>query len=133
MGVLRRFGPAWYTTRMLINAFKLVVLERYAQFEGRAGRAEYWWFFLANLLISVGFSILGRAAGFILFIGWLVSLALLIPSLAVAIRRLHDTSRSGWWLLIALIPFVGWIILIVFLASEGTPGSNEYGVTAAGP
>src|SRR6186713_1491118 len=59
MGVLRRFGPTWYTTRMLINAFKLVVLERYAQFEGRAGRAEYWWFFLANLLISVGFSVLG--------------------------------------------------------------------------
>jgi len=62
-----------------------------------------------------------------------VWLALFIPSLAAAIRRLHDTSRSGWWLLIGFVPFVGWIILIVLLAAEPTPGSNEYGVTAAGP
>ena len=118
---------------MMVNAFKLVVFERYAQFEGRAGRAEYWWFVLANFLISVALNILGRAADVFLLAGFVVSLALFVPALAVAIRRLHDTSRSGWWLLIVLIPFVGWIILIVFLASEGTPGSNEYGVTAAGP
>jgi uncharacterized membrane protein YhaH (DUF805 family) len=118
---------------MMVNAFKLVVLERYAQFDGRAGRAEYWWFFLANLLISVALNVLGRAADLFVFVGWLVSLALLVPALAVAVRRLHDTSRSGWWLLIVLVPFVGWIVLIVFLASEGTPGSNEYGVTAPGP
>ena|SRR5436190_1087614 len=118
---------------MLINAFKLVVLERYAQFEGRAGRAEYWWFVLANILISIGFNVLGRATSLFVVLGFLVSLALLVPGLAVAIRRLHDTSRSGWWLLIALVPFVGWIVLIVFLASEPTPGANQYGVTAAGP
>ena len=118
---------------MLINAFKLVVFERYAQFEGRAGRAEYWWFVLANILISIAFNILASATDLFLILSFLVSLALLVPGLAVAIRRLHDTSRSGWWVLIALIPFVGWIILIVFLASEPTPGANEYGVTAAGP
>jgi uncharacterized membrane protein YhaH (DUF805 family) len=133
MGVLRSFRALWYPSRMLINAFKLVVFERYAVFQGRAGRAEYWWFFLANFLLSVALNILGSAADVFLFVGFLVSLALFIPSLAVAIRRLHDTSRSGWWLLIVLIPLVGWIVLIVFLAMESTPGANEYGVTAPGP
>ncbi len=133
MGVLRRFRAVWYATRMLINAFKLVVFERYAQFEGRAGRAEYWWFVLADILLSIAVSILAGAADIFAILSLVISLALLVPSLAVAIRRLHDTSRSGWWILISLVPFVGWIILIVFLASEGTPGSNEYGVTAAGP
>jgi uncharacterized membrane protein YhaH (DUF805 family) len=58
---------------------------------------------------------------------------LFIPSLAAAVRRMHDTSKSGWWLAVGFIPFVGWIILIVLLAAEPTPGQNEYGVTAAGP
>jgi uncharacterized membrane protein YhaH (DUF805 family) len=78
-------------------------------------------------------NILGQVTDLFVFAGFLVSLALLIPSIAVAIRRLHDTSRSGWWLLIGFIPLVGWIIVIVFLAMEPTSGSNEYGVTAPGP
>ena len=118
---------------MLINAFKLVVQERYAQFEGRSGRAEYWWFVLANFLISIVLNGLGRAMTLFAIVGFFVSLALIIPGLAVAVRRLHDTDRSGWWLLIVLVPLVGWIILIVFLATDSTPGPNDYGVTLAGP
>jgi uncharacterized membrane protein YhaH (DUF805 family) len=118
---------------MLINAWKLVVVERYAVFEGRAGRAEYWWFVLANFLLFLVLSILGQAISVFYVVYFVASLALIIPSLAAAIRRLHDTGRSGWWLLIGLVPLVGWIILLVFLASEGTPESNEFGVTAPGP
>jgi len=112
---------------LMVEYFKLVVFERYAQFTGRAGRAEYWWFFLANLIVSVLFNALGRATALFALIGLLYSLALLIPGIAVAIRRLHDTGRSGWWLLISLVPIVGIIVLIVFLATEGDPGANEYG------
>jgi uncharacterized membrane protein YhaH (DUF805 family) len=117
----------------MIEAFKLVVFERYALFEGRAGRAEYWWFVLANILLSIVLSVLARGAGLFAFLSFVVSIALLVPSLAAAVRRLHDTDRSGWWLLIALVPFVGVIVLIVFLAMESTPGPNQYGVTAPGP
>jgi uncharacterized membrane protein YhaH (DUF805 family) len=112
---------------VMVEYFKLVVFERYAQFEGRAGRAEYWWFFLANILVSIVLQILARGAGALVILSILYSLALLIPGLAVAVRRLHDTNKSGWMLLISLIPFVGVIILIVFLATEGDSGPNQYG------
>jgi uncharacterized membrane protein YhaH (DUF805 family) len=112
---------------IMVEAFKRVVMERYAQFDGRATRAEYWWFFLANLLISVVIQVLIGVSDLFLIVSLIVSLALLIPGLAVAVRRLHDTDRSGWWMLIALIPLVGIIVLIVFLASEGDPGPNQYG------
>jgi uncharacterized membrane protein YhaH (DUF805 family) len=111
----------------MVTAFKLVVFERYAVFEGRAGRAEYWWFFLANILISVVLQALARGAGALVILSFAYSLALLIPGLAVAVRRLHDTNKSGWWILISLVPFVGIIVLIVFLATEGDPGANQYG------
>lgn len=126
-------GPERYTTGMLINAWKLVVLERYAQFEGRAGRAEYWWFVLADFILMFVLSVLAQAASVFYIVYFLAALALFVPSLAVAIRRLHDTGRSGWFLLVGLIPLVGWIIVIVLLVGESTPGSNEYGVTAPGP
>jgi uncharacterized membrane protein YhaH (DUF805 family) len=118
---------------MLINAFKLVVLERYAQFEGRAGRAEYWWFVLADFLLMIVLAILASIADIFYVLYFVAAVALIVPSLAAAIRRLHDTSKSGWWILISLVPFVGWIILIVLLAAQPTPGANEYGVTAPGP
>ena len=112
---------------VMVEYFKLVVFERYAKFDGRASRAEYWWFFLANIIVSVVLQILGAAIDLFVIVGFLYSLALLIPGIAVAIRRLHDTGKSGWWLLISLVPIVGVIVLIVFLASEGDPGPNEYG------
>jgi uncharacterized membrane protein YhaH (DUF805 family) len=110
----------------LIENWKLVVLERYAKFDGRAGRGEFWWFVLANFLVVVVLAILIQISGifWILYAGY--ALALLVPSIAVAIRRLHDTNKSGWWLLIGLIPFGG-IVLLVFYILEGTNGPNDHG------
>jgi uncharacterized membrane protein YhaH (DUF805 family) len=117
---------------ILVNTWKTVVLERFAKFDGRAGRAEYWWFVLANLIAYVVLAILMQIATIfvILLIGfWL---AIIVPSIAVAVRRLHDTNKSGWFLLISLIPFVGGIILLVFLATAGDPGPNNYGAPDPG-
>lgn len=111
----------------------LTVLKKYAVFSGRARRQEYWFFVLFNFLISlalgfidglIGFTAEGSGLG---VLGALYSLAVFIPSLAVGVRRLHDTGRSGWWLLIAFVPLVGIIVLIVFLASNSEPGENKYG------
>jgi uncharacterized membrane protein YhaH (DUF805 family) len=111
----------------LVNWWKVVVLQRYAQFTGRAGRPEFWWFFLANLIISVVLSLLGRASVTVSIISLAYSLAVLVPSIAVGVRRLHDTDKSGWWILLGLIPLVGFIVLLVLFVLEGTPGSNRYG------
>jgi uncharacterized membrane protein YhaH (DUF805 family) len=117
----------------LVGYWKQVVLERYAQFTGRARRAEYWWFSLATLIVGVVLSVLGAVSSIFLILYYVYALAVLIPSLAVGIRRLHDTDRSGWWLLIALIPLVGAIVLIVFLATDSTRGTNQYGVSEKYP
>ncbi len=111
----------------------LEVLKKYAVFEGRSRRKEYWFFFLFNIIISIVLSIVdgitgtfSAKAGLGLLSG-IYSLAVLIPSLAVSVRRLHDISRSGWWLLIALIPLVGAIVLLVFMLQDGKAGQNQYG------
>ncbi|MFE9809318.1 DUF805 domain-containing protein [Streptomyces sp. NPDC005227] len=104
----------------------LDVLKKYAVFSGRARRQEYWMFFLFNVIIAIVLAIVGKVIGTTL-LSVIYSLAVLLPGLGVAVRRLHDTDRSGWWILIALIPIVGTIILIVFLASEGKQQPNEYG------
>lgn len=105
----------------------LDVLKKYAVFTGRARRTEYWMFILISLIISfvIGFGegLLGSPG--ILY--GLYTLAVLIPTIAVAIRRLHDTNRSGWWMFICLVPLVGPIIFLVFAASEGTAGENSFG------
>jgi len=107
------------------------VLKKYAVFSGRARRKEYWFFILWYVIISIGLAIIDSVAG--LHIGkagvlqTLYALALLIPSLAVAVRRLHDTGRTGWWLLIGLIPLIGAIVLLVFMFTDSQPGENEYG------
>ena len=115
---------------VLIETWKLVVLQRYAKFDGRAGRSEFWWFVLANFLCFVVLAILIQIASifFIFYIGY--ALAVLVPSLAVAVRRLHDSNKSGWLLLLGLIPFVGFIILLVFYILEGTAGPNDHGAAA---
>ena len=105
----------------------VAVLKNYAGFSGRARRTEYWMFVLFNLLITIGLSIIDVVAIGAGVLGGLYSLAVLIPSLAVGVRRLHDTNRSGWWLLISLIPLIGGIILIIFLASGSDPEENQYG------
>lgn len=85
---------------------------KYATFEGTASRSEYWWFFLFLFLGGMAASIISDKLAALFYI------ATLLPSLAAAARRLHDTGRSGWWQLIALIPVVGFIVLLVFLAQE---------------
>jgi uncharacterized membrane protein YhaH (DUF805 family) len=114
----------------LIENWKLVVLQRYAKFDGRAGRAEFWWYVLANFIVLIALSILAGAADIFWILYVVYGIGTFIPSLAVAIRRLHDTDKSGWFILLGLIPLVGFIILIVFYATEGTAGPNQYG---AGP
>lgn len=116
----------------------LMVLKKYAQFSGRSRRKELWMFVLFNMLIVFVLEILGivlreNALGkIILFLLVIYALATLIPGLAVGIRRLHDTGRSGWWLLICLVPFVGGLILLVFYVLDSTPGANEYGPNPKG-
>ena len=107
-------------------------LQLFVTFSGRASRSEYWWFFLFVLLASFGTALLVEAAVGAdgeAFIG-LVVLALMVPHLAVASRRLHDTDKSAWWLLIVLVPFGG-VVLLVLLALEPTPGPNRFGPAPA--
>ncbi|MGW4226533.1 DUF805 domain-containing protein [Streptomyces bauhiniae] len=102
------------------------VLKKYAVFSGRARRQEYWMFVLFNLIISIVLAIVDAALDTSI-LGIVYFLAVLIPALAVTVRRLHDTSRSGWWILISLIPLVGGIILLVFTVFDSKPETNEYG------
>jgi len=101
-------------------------LNKYADFSGRARRSEYWWFALANFLGGIALSIVDGVLG-TGFLSPIWSLALLLPSLAVGARRLHDLDKSGWWLLLAFIPVIGVIILIVWFATQGTRGPNRFG------
>lgn len=103
------------------------VLKQYAEFNGRARRQEYWMFVLFNIIFSMVAAAIDAAIGSWGAIGGLYGLAMLIPSLAVGVRRLHDTGKSGWMLLVAFIPVIGIIWLIILLATEGTPESNQYG------
>jgi len=109
----------------------LGVLKKYTEFTGRARRKEYWMFVLFNIIISVVLSIIDRVIGNpemgLGILGTLYALAVLLPSLAVGVRRLHDTGRSGWWLLIGLIPCIGFIVLIIFTVQDSQPGDNQYG------
>ncbi|MFC1415682.1 DUF805 domain-containing protein [Streptacidiphilus cavernicola] len=102
------------------------VLKNYVGFSGRARRQEYWMFFLFNVIAYIVLAIIDAVIGSSI-LGIIYGLAVLLPSLAVAARRLHDTGRSGWWILIGIVPLVGWIILIVFLATEGQPNDNQFG------
>lgn len=99
--------------------------KKFAEFGGRARRKEFWMFFLFNILVSIGLGIVDGILG-IMLLGNLYALAVLIPSLAIGARRLHDTGRSGWWQLIALVPVIGIIVLIVFWAQDGHE-ENQYG------
>lgn len=102
------------------------VLKKYAVFSGRARRQEYWMFTLIASLIYLGLIVLGLAMDTevpeLVFFA-----ATFLPSLAVSVRRLHDTGRSGWWVLIGMVPCVGSIVIIIFMATEGERGENRYG------
>ncbi|PZS21195.1 MAG: DUF805 domain-containing protein [Pseudonocardiales bacterium] len=105
----------------------LKVFRQYADFAGRARRKEYWMFALFNVIVSIVVAILGSVLGTGL-LSLFYMMAVLVPGVAVAVRRLHDTGRSAWWLLIALIPLIGGIVLIVFFATAGERGPNVYGL-----
>lgn len=110
-------------------------LRNYVTFSGRASRPEYWYFFLFSILVSLGLSILDSAmfgpmdgmGGGNGPLASLFSLAIFLPSLAVGVRRLHDSDRSGWWLLLVLIPVLGFLVLIYFFVQAGTNGPNRFG------
>jgi len=105
----------------------LEVLKKYAVFSGRARRKEFWMFYLINAIISVTLTFIEGLAGSPGVVAGLYSLAVLLPFIAVGVRRLHDTNRSGRWMLIVLIPFIGIIVLFVFMAQDSQPGDNQYG------
>ncbi len=125
----------------MLDWWKKVMFDNYANFEGRARRSEYWYFGLMNLLILIIPVIImftgigaGGGEGPLFFIGagvlGLAGLALFLPSLAVAVRRLHDTGKSGWWYLIGVIPivsYIGGIVLLVFYCTDSQAGSNKWG------
>lgn len=123
----------------------LMPLRRYADFEGRSRRMEYWMFYLFTLIIGMVAALVilaiamllytmnlsESAMGMVLIPIWLIlflaSMALIVPTIAVTVRRLHDQDKSGWMILLGFIPFVGGIILLVFMCLEGTRGPNRYG------
>ena len=102
------------------------VLTQYAVFSGRSRRSEYWWYTLFAVVVSLVASQIDAALGSQV-VSIILALALLLPGLGVSIRRLHDTGRSGWWLLIGLVPVVGVIVLIVFYVQDSQPMTNAYG------
>jgi len=106
--------------------YYLHVWKNFATFSGRARRSEYWMFFLFNVIVSMVLAGVDAALG-TMFLGVIYALAAFIPGLAVTVRRLHDTGKSGWWILISIIPIIGWIAFLVFMFQDSQMGDNEYG------
>lgn len=117
------------------------VFKKFTDFGGRARRAEYWYFVLFNAIATLIIGFIDGILGLKIYDNGLYSyglltaiygLIILVPAIALSVRRLHDTDRSGWWLLIAFIPFVGAIVLLVFALQSGTAGTNKYGANPKG-
>jgi uncharacterized membrane protein YhaH (DUF805 family) len=108
-------------------------LKKYAVFSGRSRRTEYWYFVLFVVLISIVLSLIDALIGTSNssmgggLLSGIFGLATLVPSIAVSVRRLHDIDRTGWWVLIGLVPLIGWLVLLVFHVQDSTPGTNRYG------
>lgn len=121
------------------TAVTSVLKNNYANFKGRARRSEYWYYTLFTIILEIVLTVIRTLTSNIPVVGIIVNvliaivgLAIFIPGLAVCFRRLHDTGRSGAWILIALIPLIGEIILIVFFAQDSQPGDNKYGANPKG-
>ena len=128
--------------------YYLEALKKSGNFNGRAGRKEYWCFILINFLISALLEIIKEvyeeAANdsiiasdfyfyvylFLAFAPLIFNLAMIVPTLALTVRRLHDTNHRGWWIFVNLIPFVGLIVMLIFLIDQGEKGANRYGPPA---
>ena len=121
-----------------MNYFIECMTSKYLCFTGRARRKEYWMFVLFNFIAAIVAGFVGSfLAGLtnisaFAFLGGLYNLAAILPGLAVCIRRLHDIGKSGWWWLIVLIPFVGAIVMLVFMLIDSQPGANKYGPNPKG-
>ncbi len=111
----------WYKT----------VLRKWNDFSGRSRRREFWMFALVNFVAMIVLQIIDSVIGTPLFSG-LYSLAVIIPGIAVGIRRLHDIGKSGWWMLVCLVPLVGIFVLLYFYILDSQPGSNQYGANPKG-
>jgi uncharacterized membrane protein YhaH (DUF805 family) len=105
--------------------------DHYVKFDGRASRPAFWWWYLFQIIAMVGAYIVDAILGTGFFY-YIAALALILPSLSVAIRRLHDTDRSGWWILIGLIPLIGFIVLLIFYLEKSNEGENKYGPNPQG-
>ena len=108
-------------------------LRKFAKFSGRSRRSEYWYFTLVYLILAIILSVLDMATGLydesigIGVLSAIFAIAMILPSLSVSVRRLHDTNRSGWWLLIALVPLLGAIVLLIFMVLDSEAGANRFG------
>jgi len=111
----------------------LLALKKYAEFSGRSQRSEYWFFILFYCLILIALVFVDTMTGLINaaygigLLSGVFGLAMLIPSISVAVRRLHDIGRTGWWILIGLVPLIGFIVLLIFYVQDSQPGTNAYG------
>ncbi|MCR5360399.1 MAG: DUF805 domain-containing protein [Bacteroidales bacterium] len=134
-----QYQPA-YGTMGFGDAIRVCMKEKYASFEGRATRAEYWYFYLFFILVLIGGAIVGGILGAILSGGdgdvaaalaaivyGIIALGFVCPAISVLVRRLHDTGRSGWWYWIALIPYIGGIVIFIFTLLSSQDHDNEYG------
>ena len=111
-----------------IEAVKTCLMQKYVDFDGRATRSEYWWFVLFYIIAYIGLAVVDAmlTGGLLVLV---FALGMLIPNITAGVRRMHDIDKSGWWLLIGIIPLVG-LVLIYFLAKKGTPGPNRFGPPA---
>lgn len=109
------------------DAVKRALTVNYCNFDGRSSRSEYWWYALAIFILSFVINLIFGQSNAGMIVSGIVSLALLLPGLGLAVRRLHDIGKSGWWIFINLIPLVGWIIFIVWMAKESEMVPNQYG------
>jgi uncharacterized membrane protein YhaH (DUF805 family) len=99
----------------------------YVTFSGRAARSEYWWFYLFTVLVNFAGGFLDGLTGGVGLINLAVFLGLILPTIAMAVRRLHDKDRSGWWLFIGLVPLIGILLILYWFVTRGTPGPNRFG------
>ncbi|WP_261844509.1 DUF805 domain-containing protein [Aliamphritea ceti] len=102
-------------------------LKKYADFSGRARRQEYWMFILFYIIFTIVIGLVDNLLGIPGILSGIFALALLLPSLAIGARRLHDTNRSGWWLLMYLLPVVGPVVILIFNILEGDQNENRFG------
>lgn len=107
-------------------------LKKYATFSGRARRKEYWMFALFNVIFFIGCNVIDVFLETFGMISLLYQLAIFIPTAAVCCRRYHDINRSGWWILISLIPVIGWILVLIDMCHDSSPGENKYGPNPKG-